>query len=57
MTGKRAAFSFSEAEGQGRKASVTEVALEDPALEELIGASKAAALREEVELAGGRPGV
>ena len=43
---------FFEAEGRGRKASVTEVALEDPALEELIGASKAAALREEVELLG-----
>ena len=43
---------FFEAEGRGRKASVTEVALEDPALEELIGASKSAALREEVELLG-----
>ncbi len=43
---------FFSGEGHAKKAAVTEVELEDPALEALIGGAKAAALREEVELLG-----
>jgi len=43
---------FFDAEGKGRKASTTEVELDDPKLDEMIGAVKAATLREEVELLG-----
>ncbi len=43
---------FFSGEGHGKKAASTEVALVDPKLEELLGTSKAEALREEVELLG-----
>ena len=43
---------LSRRRSRGKKAASTEVALDDPALEDLIGAQKAAALREEVELLG-----
>ena len=43
---------FFSGEGHGKKAASTEVALDDPELEELLGTSKAEALREEVELLG-----
>ncbi len=43
---------FFTGEGRGRKAAVTQVALEDPALEKMIGEKRAEALREEVELLG-----
>ena len=43
---------FFSGEGHGKKAASTEVALDDPKLEELLGTSKAEALREEVELLG-----
>ena len=43
---------FFEGEGHAKKAAVTEVELDDPQLEELIGEKKAGALREEVELLG-----
>ena len=43
---------FFDAEAKGRKANMTEVALEDPVLDEMIGATKAATLRDEVELLG-----
>ena len=38
------------AESHAKKAAVTEIGLADPALEEILGASRAAALRDEVEL-------
>ena len=44
---------FFQAEERGKKVGSAEVALDDPALEDMIGAQKAAALREEVELGGG----
>ena len=43
---------FFQAEERGKKVGSAEVALDDPALEDMIGAQKAAALREEVELLG-----
>ena len=43
---------FFSGEGHGKKAASTEVELDDPKLEELLGTSKAEALREEVELLG-----
>ena len=43
---------FFQAEGKGNKASTTEIELDDPQLDELLGEAKAAALREEVELLG-----
>ena len=43
---------FFSAEGRGKKAGSTEVSLDDPALEEVLGANRAAALRDEVELLG-----
>ena len=43
---------FFQAEERGKKVSSAEVALDDPALEDMIGENKAAALREEVELLG-----
>ena len=43
---------FFDAQAKGRKATTTEVELDDPALEEMIGAAKAETLREEVELLG-----
>ena len=43
---------FFQAEERGKKVSSAEVALDDPALEDMIGGKKAAALREEVELLG-----
>ena len=43
---------FFQAEERGKKVSSAEVALDDPALAEMIGGKKAAALREEVELLG-----
>ena len=43
---------FFSAEGRGKKAGSTEVSLDDPALEEMLGANRAAALRDEVELLG-----
>ena len=43
---------FFDAEGKGKKASTTEVELDDPALDEMIGTKKAETLREEVELLG-----
>ena len=43
---------FFSGEGHGKKAASTEVARDDPKLEELLGTSKAEALREEVELLG-----
>lgn len=47
---KRILF-FSDA-GHARKAAATEVELNDPALEELLGTARAASLRDEVELLG-----
>ena len=43
---------FFQAEERGKKVSSAEVALDDPALDDMIGEKKAAALREEVELLG-----
>ena len=43
---------FFQAEERGKKVGSAEVALDDPALEDMIGGKKAAALREEVELLG-----
>ena len=43
---------FFQAEERGKKVSSAEVALDDPALGDMIGEKKAAALREEVELLG-----
>ena len=43
---------FFQAEGKGNKASTTEIELDDPKLDELLGEAKAASLREEVELLG-----
>ena len=43
---------FFQAEERGKKVSSAEVALDDPALDDMIGESKASALREEVELLG-----
>ena len=43
---------FFSVEGRGKKAAATEVALEDPAVEEAIGESRARTLREDVELLG-----
>ena len=43
---------FFDAEGKGKKASTTEVELDDPGLENMIGAKRAETLREEVELLG-----
>ena len=43
---------FFQAEERGKKVGSAEVALDDPALEDMIGAQKAVALREEVELLG-----
>ena len=43
---------FFSAEGRGKKAGSTEVSLDDPALEKMLGANRAAALRDEVELLG-----
>ena len=43
---------FFQAEERGKKVSSAEVALDDPALEDMIGQARAAALREEVELLG-----
>ena len=43
---------FFDAQAKGRKATTTEVDLDDPALDEMIGAAKAETLREEVELLG-----
>ena len=43
---------FFTGEGHAKKATATEVALEDPQLEDLIGPQRAAALRDEVELLG-----
>ena len=43
---------FFSAEGRGKKAAVMEVDLEDEAVDHTIGESRAAALREEVELLG-----
>ena len=43
---------FFDAQAKGKKALSTEVELDDPALDEMIGAAKAATLREEVELLG-----
>ncbi|MDY3282196.1 peptide chain release factor 3 [Dysosmobacter sp.] len=43
---------FFSGEGHGRKATSTEVELDDPALNDILGEIKAAALRDEVELLG-----
>ena len=43
---------FFDAQAKGKKATTTEVELDDPALDEMIGAAKAATLRDEVELLG-----
>ena len=43
---------FFSGEGHGRKATSTEVELDDPALSEILGEAKASALRDEVELLG-----
>ena len=43
---------FFSAEEKGKKVQSTEVELQDPALEEILGESKAENLREEVELLG-----
>ena len=43
---------FFTGEGRGKKAASTEVELEDPALDEMLGETRAAALRDEVELLG-----
>ena len=43
---------FFTGEGHGKKAASTEVELEDPALDEMLGETRAAALRDEVELLG-----
>ena len=43
---------FFQAEERGKKVSSAEVGLDDPALEDMIGPARAAALREEVELLG-----
>ena len=43
---------FFEGEGKGKKASTTEVELDSPDLEGMIGAERAAVLRDEVELLG-----
>ena len=43
---------FFDAQAKGRKATTTEVELDDPALDEMIGSAKAETLREEVELLG-----
>ena len=43
---------FFRAEERGKKVSSAEVALDDPALEDMIGEAKAQALRDEVELLG-----
>ena len=43
---------FFDAEVKGKKATTTEIDLDDPALDGMIGAEKAATLRDEVELLG-----
>ena len=43
---------FFDAQAKGRKATTTEVELDDPKLDEMIGSAKAETLREEVELLG-----
>ncbi|MCQ2447613.1 MAG: peptide chain release factor 3 [Oscillibacter sp.] len=43
---------FFEGEGKGKKASTTEVELDSPDLESMIGAERAEVLRDEVELLG-----
>ena len=43
---------FFQAEERGKKVRSAEVALEDPALEDMVGGARAADLREEVELLG-----
>ena len=43
---------FFDAQAKGKKALTTEVELDDPQLDEMIGAAKAETLREEVELLG-----
>ena len=43
---------FFDAEVKGKKATTTEVELDDPTLDEMIGTEKAATLRDEVELLG-----
>ena len=43
---------FFSGEGHARKAAATEVNLEDPAVSELLGEKRAAALRDDVELLG-----
>ena len=43
---------FFSGEAKGKKVSAMEVALDDPALEELLGEKKAAILRDDVELLG-----
>ncbi len=43
---------FFTGEGHGKKALSTEMGLENPALEEILGEPRASALREEVELLG-----
>ena len=49
---ERGRILFFQAEERGRKVRSAEAALDDPALEEMIGPARAAALREEVELLG-----
>ncbi len=43
---------FFSGETRGKKVNSVEVALEDPSLDEMLGAEKAATLRDEVELLG-----
>ncbi|MDD3347937.1 peptide chain release factor 3 [Oscillibacter sp.] len=43
---------FFSGEGHAKKATSTEITLEDPALEEMLGKTRAATLRDEVELLG-----
>ena len=43
---------FFSGETRGKKVNSVEVALDDPALDEMLGAEKAAKLRDEVELLG-----
>ena len=49
---EKSSILFFTGDVKGKKATSAEVSLEDPALEEMIGPAKAAALREEVELLG-----
>ena len=49
---ERSRILFFTGEGHGKKAAATEIALDDPELDQLLGEAKAAALRDEVELLG-----